>query len=96
MTRASSSSASAPSSLRLRHRNPSRRRRRYGAGSPCSDAALTAMHAGYELFGAPSNHSLGSTGMPLAAPASSDSRTSDPASPNSLAIPAITYVTDRL
>ncbi len=62
-------------------KEPSRRWRRYGAGSPCSAAALAAIQAGCELTGAPSNHRRGSTGMPERSAASSISPIRAPGSP---------------
>ena len=50
---------------------PSRTTRRYGPSRPCSAAALTAWHAGYDDRGGESSHTRGSIGIPLAAHASS-------------------------
>ena len=69
--RAASVSASALSMLLRSTMMPSRTTRRYGPSRPCSAAALTAWQAGYDDRGGASSHTRGSTGIPLAAHASS-------------------------
>ncbi len=91
--RASASSESGVSSLRARQKNPSRRRRRYGPGSPCSLAALTAMPAGWELWGGSSSQTRASTGISLWWAAWSTSKVKRGRSSNSRSMPPITYST---